>query len=93
MKDKTKDEEKWTTVKVHKELVNRAHNVGINVSKICELALEKAINALEGTSGKSDCRANGGNPSSKSPPEQKDWRARRDLNSGHKLRRLVFYPG
>jgi len=41
-----------TTVKVDKKLVKKAHEVGLNASKICENALEKAIEAIEGTSDK-----------------------------------------
>jgi len=44
-----------TTVKLDKKLVKKAHEVGLNASKICENALEKAIEAIEGTSTKSSC--------------------------------------
>ena len=40
-----------TTVKMDKKLVKRAHELGLNVSKICENALTKAIQALECTFG------------------------------------------
>ena len=52
-----------TTVKVDKKLVKKAHEVGLNASKICENALEKAIEAIEGTSGESSSRGNRDNPS------------------------------
>jgi hypothetical protein len=41
---------KETTVKVDKALVKKAHEVGLNVSKVCENALQRAIEALEDTS-------------------------------------------
>jgi hypothetical protein len=40
-----------TTVKVDKKLVKDAHKVGLNVSKVCENALEESIRRLKG----SDC--------------------------------------
>jgi post-segregation antitoxin (ccd killing protein) len=36
-----------TTVKVDKELVREAHELGLNVSKICENALKEAIRRLK----------------------------------------------
>lgn len=37
-----------TTVKVEKKLVKRAHELGLNVSKVCENALKEAISKMEG---------------------------------------------
>ena len=50
--NKTDKESDKTTVKMDKELVQRAHDVGLNVSKTCSIALETAIEALEGVSKK-----------------------------------------
>ena len=49
---KTDKESDKTTVKMDKALVQRAHDVGLNVSKTCSIALETAIEALEGASKK-----------------------------------------
>jgi hypothetical protein len=42
-----------TTVKMDKKLVKRAHELGFNVSRVCENALKDAIDAMESTSKKS----------------------------------------
>jgi len=43
-----------TTVKMEKELVKQAHELGLNVSKVCENALKEAIRRLKGSSEKSN---------------------------------------
>jgi hypothetical protein len=83
--------EEKTTVKMDKELVKRAHELGFNVSKVCENALKKVIGALEGTSDGSSSREKRGNTSPE--PSNLKRRARRDLNPSRKLRRLVSSLG
>jgi len=51
-----------TTVKVDKKLVKKAHEVGLNASKICENALERAIDAIEGSSKGSDSKEENPHP-------------------------------
>ncbi len=38
-----------TTVKMDKELVKQAHELGLNVSKVCENALKETISRLKGS--------------------------------------------
>ena len=55
-----------TTVKMDKKLVKRAHELGFNVSKVCENALKRAIVALEDTSEGHISREKRSNPSPES---------------------------
>jgi integrase len=57
-----------TTVKVDKELVREAHELGLNVSKICENALKEAIRRLKAEDPKI---------------EDKGWSRGQDLNLRH----------
>ena len=61
-----------TTVKVDKELVKEAHELGLNVSKVCENALKRAIKQMKKVYGKNNC----------------EWCGRRDLNPGPQRGRL-----
>ena len=38
-----------TTIRIDSEILDKAHNLGLNVSKVAENALKDAINRLEGT--------------------------------------------
>ena len=61
-----------TTVKVDKDLVKEAHELGLNVSKICENALKMAIEQLKPLYKKN------------SPENYERWCGRRDLNPGRR---------
>ncbi len=56
---------KRTTLYIEHSLVEKAKELGLNVSKVCENALEKAIKRMEG----SKTQTNGG-----------EWWTGRDLN-------------
>ena len=67
------DQTDKTTVKVDKALVKRAHDVGLNVSKVCENALGEAIRRLKGPSEETKHATNGG--TSDSSPHSKSGAA------------------
>jgi CRISPR-associated exonuclease Cas4 len=56
-----------TTVKVDKDLVKKAHELGLNVSRVCENALKIAIEQMKKVYGKNN---------------REEWCGRRDLNPG-----------
>ena len=38
-----------TTIRIDEELLRKAHELGLNVSKVCENALKEAVRRLEGS--------------------------------------------
>ena len=74
---------KRINITVETEIAEKAHELGLNVSKTCENALKQAIKALEQT--KIQTETNGGyvNARGASPPQ--DWCSGRDLNPGRRL--------
>ena len=40
---------KMTTIRIDEELLRKAHELGLNVSKVCENALKEAVRRLEGS--------------------------------------------
>ncbi|MCD6241770.1 type II toxin-antitoxin system CcdA family antitoxin [Candidatus Bathyarchaeota archaeon] len=73
---------KKTNLYLEEDLVKEAKELGLNVSKICEIALKRAISKMrefkeETGAGSPSLRSSDGeNPAGKG----KKWRARRDLN-------------
>jgi post-segregation antitoxin (ccd killing protein) len=61
-------------IRIDAELAAKAHDLGLNISKIAENALKEAIKRLEG----SDCPNNRENCPTDS--ENNAWCGRRDLN-------------
>ncbi len=71
------------SITLNPDLLKKAHDLGLNVSKICENRLIEAIRALEATNQQST-------PSlgSASLEREGDWCGNRDLNPGHQRGRL-----
>jgi len=59
---------KLVSIRIDEEVTKKAHEVGLNVSKVCENALKKAIEAIEGTSAKSNCGESNPHPRKGSSP-------------------------
>ena len=64
---------KRISITVEAEIAEKAHELGVNVSKTCENALKEAIKRLEG----SNCRS-----TAEGCPEQQAWWGRPDSNRG-----------
>ncbi len=71
------------SVLIDKEILEKSHNLGINVSKACENYLRMLNNTIEGT--------NKGNAvfGEAFSAEKGSWCGRRDLNPGRQRGRLM----
>ena len=56
---------KQTTIRVDAELLQKAQDLGLNVSKVCENCLRAAVNRLEGYTAQTE--TNGGSPATQNP--------------------------
>jgi len=65
------------------EIIRKARELGLNISKTCENALKEAIKRLE----RSDCENN--NENCPSDSSNNVWCGRRDLNPGRQRGRLM----
>ena len=59
---------KTTTIRIEEELIKKAKELGIEISKSCERALRRDIEALEGTSEKPNCGESDPHPRKGSSP-------------------------
>ena len=75
-------EKKVTSIRIPAELLKKAQNLGLNVSKVCENALRQAVTKLEAP----NTQTNGGTPflSEGSFDKESSWCGRRDLNPGRR---------
>jgi len=53
---------KLTTIRIDEELLQKAHALGLNVTKVCENALKEMIKRIENPSGRKEAK----NPSDNS---------------------------
>jgi post-segregation antitoxin (ccd killing protein) len=74
-----------TNITIDPEVLKKARELGLNVSKISENALKEYIRRLEGSSQQTE--TNGGYVDTRSVSHQQDWCGRRDLNPGYRLGR------
>jgi post-segregation antitoxin (ccd killing protein) len=65
---------------IRKEVVEKAKNLGLNLSQFCENALKEAIEALE--QRKIQTETNGGNIDTRSVSHRHNWWGRPDSNRG-----------
>ena len=72
-----------TSIRIDGDIIDKAKEIGLNISKTCENALKEAIEALE--QRKSKTVANGGLVDARSVSHQQEWCGRRDLNPGCRL--------
>lgn len=47
-REKKEEERKTTSMRLDPDLVRKAHDLGLNVTKVCENALKEAIRRMEG---------------------------------------------
>ena len=76
---------RMTSIRIDGEIIDKAKEMGLNISKTCENALREAIEALE--QRKQRTETNGGYVDTRSVSLPQDWCGRRDLNPGYRLGR------
>jgi len=65
-----------TNITIDPELLKKAHEYGLNLSKIAENAVKEYIRRLEGSSQQTE--TNGGYVDARSASHSQDWCGRRD---------------
>ena len=81
-----------TSIRIKREIFEKAKKLGLNVSKICENALKVYIERLEGVENEL-IKSSSSNPEkSQAKGREREtvgvsWCGRRDLNPGHRLGR------
>ena len=73
---------KLTTMRLDEDLVRKAHDLGLNVTKVCENAIKDLINRIENPNWSKDSKN-----CSDDPQNSKRW-GRPDLNRGPERPRL-----
>ena len=83
-----------TSVRIKREIFEKAKQLGLNISKICENALKVYIERLEGVENELIKKPNSKTENSQARGRERenvgsDWCGRRDLNPGPQRGRLT----
>ena len=78
---------RMTSIRIDGEIIDKAKEIGLNISQFCENALKQGIKALEQT--KIQTETNGGYIDARSASRQHVEGRGRDLNPGARLHRPV----
>ncbi len=68
-----------TSMRLDEELIEKAHDLGLNTTKVCENALKDMIRRIEGSNSVNN---------SENSPKDEGWWDRPDLNRGPERPRL-----
>ena len=76
-------------ITIEAQVVEKAHELGLNVSKTCENALKEAIRRLETPVPQTEI--NGGHIDSQEAVSNAKWCSGRDLNPGRRLSSFLIW--